>query len=378
MIKAAIGVVVAAIVVVLLLPMAIMQPYWVETEVEIPTGWQYDDYQIAEDDVTAASGALELVELADVTYIHAKDVGEGIITYSDSSTETVTVKKAILDFYCINGQSNATYRQVIEETNPATASPYPARGTGIVVDMLTSFHSALPLYDENGDPNVGNIAPAFMSTYYEETHHKSLVYFAGISGRSILKFQPGEGMYNQTLAAMRNSWNDFMSQTQYYEPGKRVMIWIQGESDQGNMTAEQYRDYFMTFWNGVQEDSEQENSEYPFDYCMISYLTSQYTTITAADKLLIDNNSDIYFGSDVAQTFTDENGLLKGDGVHYSQAGRNVLGADLGERAVYLLGHQKINGYNPTIQTLFDLVPLFIIITLFAVAAKIIVARSDD
>lgn len=368
-----IGVVVALVVAVAVIPLSILSPYWTESDVEIPDGWQYDDYQVAGDDVTTASGSLELVELADVTYIHACGVGDGTITYSDSSTESVTVDKAILDFYCINGQSNATYRQVIEETNPATASPYPARGTGIVVDMLTSFHTPLDLYTEDGEPNVGNLAPAFMATYYEETHHKPLVYFAGISGRSILTFQPGEGMYNQTLAAMRNSYNDFMSQTDYYEPGKRVMIWIQGESDEGSMTASEYRDYFMTFWDGIQTDS-----DYPFDYCMISYLGSQYVTIKAADKLLINGNNDIYLGSDLAPTFTDENGYLKGDGVHYSQAGRNILGADLADTAVYLLGHQKTEDYNPVIQGLFDLVPVFIILTIIAGVAGYIVVNKHN
>lgn len=368
-----VGFVIGVLVAVFVLPLAVVNPYWVETEVVVPDGWQYDDYQVADDDVTAASGSLELVELAGVNYLHADGVGEGTITYSDASTETVTVEKAILDFYCINGQSNATYRQVIEETNPATASPYPARGTGIVVDMLTSFHTPLDLYTEDGEPNVGNLAPAFMATYYEETYHKPLVYFAGVSGRSILTFQPDESMYTRTLAAMRNSYDDFMSQTDYYEPGKRVMIWIQGESDEGNMTASEYRDYFMTFWDGVQTES-----AYPFDYCMISYLGSQYVTIKAADEMLIEGNGDIYLGSDLAPTFTDENGLLKGDGVHYSQAGRNVLGADLGETAVYLLSHQKSSSYDPTVQMLFDTVPVFVILALLVMAVRMVILNKAD
>lgn len=363
-IAAFVGVIIVAVIT---LPL-ITNVFWTESDLEVPEGWQYDDYQVAENTVASASGAIELVEINDVTYLHANGVGEGVITYSDSSTETITVSKAILDFYCINGQSNATYNQVTEMTNPATADPYPALGQGYFIDMLTSYHSPISWYDSNGDPNVGNIPPSFVATYYEETHHKVLVTMAGVNGRSILKFQPDQEMYNRTLSAMGNPYEDFNSD--YYEYGNRVMIWIQGEADNDYMTSSEYYDYFMTFWEGIQSES-----AHPFDYCMISYLTENYTTITAADKQLINNNSDIYLGSDVAQSFTDDNGYLKGDGVHYSQAGRNVLGASLAEQAVYLLQHQKIEGYNGTYKTIIDLFPVLILAGLVFSAASMLVRR---
>lgn len=345
---------------------------WTNEEVVIPTGWQYDDYQVADSNVASVSGAIELVDLAGTTYIHANDVGEGVITYNDSSTETITVNKAILDFYCINGQSNACYRQVIEETNPATANPYPARGEGYFIDMLTYHHTPIPWYDANGDPNVGNIPPSFVATYYEQTHHKVLVNFTGVSGRSILKFQPDQEMYNRTLSAMSGAYSDFYSDTEHYILGKKVMIWIQGEADDAYMTSSEYYDYFMTFWNGIQEDS-----PYPFDYCMISYLTSNFTTITEADTMLINNNLDIYLGSKIAQTFTNENGLLKGDGVHYSQAGRNALGESLSEKAVYLLGHQKTQEYNSMLAKMFDIIPLFIVLALIVGIASRLYTKPE-
>lgn len=368
-----VGVIIAVLIAVLVLPLAVVHPYEVEVEVEIPDGWQYDDYEVASADVDSVSGSLELVEIAGVNYIHANDVGEGTITYTDSTTETVTVNKAILDFYCVDGQSNGTYRQNIEETDPSTATPYPDRGDGYFIDMLTSQTYPIAWFDENGDPNVGNIPPSFVSTYYEETHHKVLFTMAGVSGRSITAFQPGEGHYNRTLTAMENAYLNYLSDTEHYIAGKKVLIWIQGEADNDNMTASEYYNYFMNYWNGINSDSVS-----PFDYCMISYLTPRYDVITAADKMLIENNADIYLGSDVVQDFTIENGYLKPDGVHYSQAGRNVLGVDLAENGIYLLSHQKSSGYNPFIQSLLDLVPVFVILVLIVVVARVAISARND
>lgn len=374
MAKKLLGIIIAAIVAMLLMP-AMMDSFetniWITKSPEsVPEGWQYDDYELADSTVSSASGALELVTLAGEQYLHAKGVGQGVITYSDSTTETVTVNKAILDFYCFNGQSNSTYRSAIEESNPDTASPYPSRSAGYLINMFQSDTEPMAIYDSDGDPNIGGNFPSFMADYYEETGRKVLVISAGVGGRSILKFQPGNEMYERTLTAMNSAYDNFLSQTEYYEPGKKVMIWIQGEADNDNMTADTYCDYFMTFWNSIQ------STAHPFDYCMISLLASDYPVIKEADLKLIEDHSEMYLGSEVAQTFTIDNGLLVSDGIHYSQEGRNLLGASLAESADYLLTHQKVR-QSDAVLNLYKLVPLMFIIALLVGAAAAIYSRRD-
>lgn len=372
-VKVIVGIAVSVLIACSLLPWVIdisESDIWITTDAESPTGWQYDDYELAADNVSSASGALELVTLAGENYIHANGVGEGVITFSDSTTETVTVKKAVLDFYCFNGQSNSTYRSSSEETDPSTADPYPDRGAGYFINMFASNTVPMPLYDDDGEKNVGGNFPSFMATYNDDTNRKMLLTSAGVGGRSILKFQPEQEMYLRTLTAMNVAYDNYLSNTDYYEPGKKVMIWIQGESDNDNMTADQYQEYFMTFWDGINDDG-----PFKFDYCMISLLTADYPVITDADKQLIDEYANMYLGSDVAQSFTVDNGMLISDGVHYSQAARNILGASLGEKAVYLLSHQKIEQDESIIQ-LYSLVPVLVIVMLVSAVAVIVLKRD--
>lgn len=332
--------------------------------------WQYDDYK-AISNVQSVDGALELTEIGGVTYVHAKGIGAGTIVCTDH-TETITVEKAILDVYYLNGQSNATYMPSTAQTNPEEAEPYPGLGQGYFVNALSGWASRVAWYDSEGNKNVGNISPSFVADYYESTGHKVLFIQGGVAGRSILKFQPGEEMYNRTTGVMEmNYTSGLLSQTDKYNINTVAMIWIQGEADANSMTSEEYLGYFLTFWESYQ------TTAHPFDYCLISIMPETFPTIRSADFKLIESRGDMYLGADVTKTFTIENGLMASDDLHYTQKGRNLLGETLADNAEYYLTHQKTDYYNGQYETLINIIPLmFLVSCVVGIVALMIRARD--
>lgn len=327
--------------------------FWVDSPMEPAPIWQYDDYKEMPHAISA-DGALELVSLYGVDYVHAKDVGPGSITFDNNTTESVTVDKAIIDVYYVNGQSNATYTEVLPQTDPSQATPYPAPGVGHVIIPPKSFYAMQPLFSSEGEHLIGNMCPSFIANYYENTGHKVLYIQGGLAGRSILTFQPGEPMYNRTVAVETGIFETgLLSDTDHYKLGKNIMIWIQGEADDAYMSASEYYDKFTNFWESYQLTA------HPFDYCLISMLPENFPIIREADAALIHDRSDMYLGADIAKTFTVSNGLMYSDGLHYTQEGRNVLGAALADSATEYYTHQKTSSYNPELENFLKIIPLF-------------------
>lgn len=128
--------------------------------------------------ISSATGALEIITINDIEYLHACDVGNGIITYSDSTKKTINVKKAQLDVFLILGQSNAMYRY---SSDPSTASPVPPLGTayyyGTSDDPVSNIFYNRSVNDygmhsmtESADvARIGNIEAPFAAAYNKIT-----------------------------------------------------------------------------------------------------------------------------------------------------------------------------------------------------------------
>lgn len=290
-------------------------------------GWEYDDYQICSDSCTA-TGSLEVVELDNTKYLHAKDLGDG--TYTESGkTHTITVQKANLDVFMLGGQSNAAYAFYDADA----ADPRPLPGTAYYYGTSTtpaqSWHTSTEDYgiysmvDSDGVMYVGNVEAPFSATYYEKTGHKVLIINTAISSTGIAAFTPGQSGY----AHMLEYWTDAMSKIDYdhFEVSIKSYLWIQGESDAGRTVAD-YCGLFVQMNKALTDP----DGDFKLKSAIISQVRKESSLNAAeAQVYLASVWPNIYVGTEIAQTFTIANGLLRDDGLHYTQAGYNLVGVKL-------------------------------------------------
>lgn len=295
-------------------------------------GWTYDDYRQC-DPEDSATGSLERVDVGDVPYIHAKATGKGTITHNGTSIEH-TVGKARLDLIFIFGQSNAAYRNA----DPSAVDPKPLLGTGYYFGFSDRY-AALPsenntgmawqnatfwsMYDD-GILRIGDKAPALTYEYNRLTGHKVYIVDGAIGGRSITDFMPESSLvwaYGKNVLERALSLVD----PDLFDLRVGPYVWVQGEAD-GNMSVSGYYYKFLTMHHAIQTGK----LGIPLETAYISLMPPKYPNSREAQERLAETNPSIVIATDLAETFTVENGLLASDNTHYTQAGNNLIGKALG------------------------------------------------
>lgn len=308
---------------------AVLVPAIAETEEEGHNGWQYDDYRVCSNDCTA-SGSLEIVNLGGTTYLHAKDIGTG--EYSEhGKTYEVMVEKANMDVFMLGGQSNAAYAYY----DASAADPRPLPGTAYYYGTSTtpaqSWHTTTEDYgiysmvDSSGDMYVGNVESPFAATYYEKTGHKVLIINTAISGTGINAFIPGQSGYDH----MVEYWTDAMGKidSDHFEVSVMSYLWIQGESD-SSLPVNAYCGAFVKMNDALTDP----DGVFKLKSAIISQVRKASSENAAeAQSYLASVWSNIFMGTEIAQTFTEANGLLRDDDLHYTQAGYNKIGVALAD-----------------------------------------------
>lgn len=341
-----------------------------ESDPENLGDWQYDDYRLVPD-VASASGALEIIEMSEGTYVHAVDVGEGIITYSNGASTTVNVERARLDLIFALGQSNNTYLNAdldaVSEV-PALGTSYyfgtsdaPATGKGFTG---ASFQS---LFDESGALKVGDKLPTFCKNYTEITHHKVYYVIGASAGSSITDWVPGQTVWNNaktvlTLALSSVDASKFDISTGAY-------TWIQGESSR-YVTQEEYIADFLQLDNSLQTGK----MGAKFNNVFIS-LPMKYANPILAQQKMGQEYSNVHVVTDIASTFTQDNGLLGPDGLHYSQSGYNIIGSELGQACG---NWEKNQGVGPAYEGILHAIPAIILISIVIMFAGFITIRKSS
>lgn len=336
--------------------------------------WQYDDYVIA-DGVEGATGAIELTTIGSQDYLHAIDVGEASITYTNGTIETIQVGKAYLDLFLMMGQSNAAYTQ----PNRTLSEPIPPIGTSY---FYGTANAPVYLYDwdpsdcamhdvtaTDGTANVGDKIPAFCATYYNKTGHKVYWVTAGVGGQSITKFQPTNGqMWIHTREVLENAI--LAIDSDYYDYSAKAYFWIQGEQD-SNMTVPEYIERFKEIDHAITHG----DLGIKFDTCILSQIRKPSgPTAWAADSIIADSFSNVYMGSTAATTFTKANGLMNSDNVHYSPLGNNIIGTDLANCAAALFHPAPGDAID---LELISVIPVLIIVAILMAAIGMVVVRRN-
>lgn len=296
-----------------------------------PHDWEFDDYRVI-DDVVSAEGSLELIDTYLGPTVHACAVGDGTITFSDGSVETVEVHRARLDVFFITGQSNSSYAAA----DPSKANPVPSLGesyawmyeNGRYGDLTDLDQAAMrPMVDAStGASTTGDKAPSFCATYNELTGNKVYWICGGASGQSIMQFDPDGGPVWEYMVELVNRAMDAVDRN-LYEPVPCSFMWIQGESNK-NLSVETYEKKFLNLVDAIIGGE----LGYQFNHCFVSLIKSDVggNARIAQIKAAEEHPSTITIAAD-ADSFTIENGLMASDDLHYSQLGDNIIGADLGK-----------------------------------------------
>lgn len=336
------------------------------------TTWKFDDYK--QIDADTATGALEIVDMGGVKYVHARDVGEGSFKINGKTT-IVSVDRATIDVYLMNGQSNAAYY----DADTSRVNPVPAPGTSYFygtanrpadrLDFATKGCAMHDMVSSDGTPAIGDKGPVFGARYFEMTGHKVYYINAAIGGKGIEAFQPEDGeMWVHTKAILAAAMAELDASK--WEIVDRSYLWIQGEAN-WHMAADRYKTHFLAMHDAILEGG----LGFRFDKCIICLPQApkgEEGPREAQIELAQEHPGAIIIGCDATEGFTKENGLLGSDGVHYSQKGDNIVGVALAKAAAEAYGlHQS-----ETIKSLIGLAPLALIIVIICTAAKALIAKN--
>ena len=311
-----------------------------EPSKQIAPKWEYDDYYQIEG-LENASGSLEVTTLGDVQYLHVKSVGAGEYT-ADGSTYTVTTTKAPLDVFLIAGQSNAQYNPGSELGD---ADPVPSPGTAYYYGLSTrpismgnttqaaaydaTQYDIFMSVNSDGSNRVGNIEGPFSARYYEATGHKVLTINTGVGGSSITSWIDNGVCYTFAKAAFSDAMDKV--DTTLFDVSVRSFFWIQGEANV-YMGVDTYVGDFTQIYNNL--TTFEFNQDYKFTYALISQTRDGKNAATAQQTLA--DKPGIFMASTAANTFTVDNGLLRTDGLHYTQKGDNILAKDFATLCIKL------------------------------------------
>lgn len=241
-----------------------------------------------------------------------------------------------LDVYVIAGQSNAAYFVYDLETS----TPNPEDGTtffyGSDSGPIEYGDHNDPTYDTTFesysmtayDDNLAHLESPFSATYTENTGKKVMTINIAVPGASITAWQEDGYAWEYGQAVLEHALDSI--DTNQYKIVKKGFIWIQGESDYA-MTVDEYKEKFLNTYDLI--------DGYGFSNCYISKvrcvssLTGQFNPANPAEAQveLAGEYSYIHMATEIADTFTIDNGLMRSDNLHYNQLGQNQIGVALGE-----------------------------------------------
>ena len=266
-------------------------------------------------------------------------------SYIHTMPELVIDRKKEVDLFIFMGQSNMS-----GFGGDATLAPEVPEGWGYEYKAISNPDGLLHMVDpfglneDNTDSGVsgtkraGTLVPAFTNAYYENTG----IPVVGVScsrGSTDTDFwmprgKPLEDAINRHLSA--ENWlreNGYVIRNNY-------MVWLQGESDSGK-SVKAYKSNLIDITREMISRTGVTN-------CMIirigkqNPVTSSFDKVIQAQTELSKEYGEFVMASTLAVTFPDE-GLMS-DGVHYTQEGYNLLGADAGKNVAYYVN----NGQEPS------------------------------
>lgn len=283
-------------------------------------------------------------------------VGSIMVPVIDDATDK---DEKILNVVVLGGQSNGVYipglvdLDLLNEEVPQPPAACLFYGNGYLHSMTT-----------DGRWTLGSVDPAIAYEIAKYSNNDTLVINTCVGGKSIDYFTPG----NEGADFITETVTTAMSRTTNYDTIYKIgWAWIQGESDKTTPVD----DYIANF-----EQVDGLFKSLGFNYCWISQTrTEDGGNAVTAQEQIVNTMPNVFWGSRASDSFTVENGMLYTDGLHYTQAGRIVIGEDIGSAMTANVPFSLKN--EPTIGLLY-VIPLITIVALVAIAARSFLANRRD
>lgn len=233
-----------------------------------------------------------------------------------------------LDIVVLGGQSNMAYIPAYMDLDVVNQDiPQPTTNCYFYgyADRPVWNNADLPLCDihsmtANGSWIIGGEEVAVAKTISDYTSDDVLVVNVAIPAYAIAQFEPNTTGGNH----IKNVLTDVLQEI----PAKYTKIkcgwaWCQGESDKTTPV----NDYVSSFEKvqGIFES-------FGFKTCyLVQTKPSDSGNATAAQTIIANTVPGVVMASTAPSTFTRDNGMLIEDNwLHYSQAGRDIVGSDIG------------------------------------------------
>lgn len=292
-----------------------------------------------------------------------------LIPFSVVKNDTDTLNVIVID-----GQSNGAYWSVCDpevvqrdydEVPKHNLYYYGTDTTPIIYDN-GNYDESYKSYDIHSiwddGWKIGGYEPILANELSNRSNRDTLVINVAIPGFSVANLEPTGvgGIFGF------NAIEDALSKINGYDHINFVgWIWIQGEADKLT-PVNAYKYGFQNIENKF--------SELDFKNCYVVGVRDSYGgNSQIALTEIAETDPNVKFVTDIAETFTEENGLLSsGDPIHFSQEGRDVIAKILGDEIPI-----RSNGETPVIiSNLIGVIPIFVIIGLIVTLVAVLIVRQ--
>ncbi len=293
-----------------------------------------------------------------------------LVPVSDQSAGEDTLAVVVLA-----GQSNITYISEymdVDVVNEEVAVPevdcyYFGTAESPLRQWVYDDSVGVGLYsmlDSDRQWRIGGEECAIASAIGQKSNCDVLTINVGISGQMISHFLPTNagGVY---IDAMLSAALDLIPN--HYRQIKCGWVWCQGESDR-TTSVESYVGSFGT----IRENF----AEWGFNTCyLVQTAPDRSGNATEAQLQCVSTYSDVILASTAPSTFTVANGgLIEGNTLHYTQHGRDGVGAEVGAKiASGMTWHTD----NSSLLGMIHIIPLIVIVGLVLGAVGMFISRRD-
>lgn len=293
---------------------------------------EYEDWTAIDGEILGTTGPIEIQN----GMIHAVGVGTATAVKADESVVKIRIREAHADLILMNGQSNGAYYGIGDyPTNADKAiTPVPALGECFYFGYSNRmpYHetqdvSSCRIYDminpDTGAVRVADKGPGFCKAYSEATGKKTIWISLAIPSKRIAAWdQPSGSAWTQNIACMDKA-NSLLKDTGF-SIDRTIVLWAQGESDFLHSTG--YAHYLTSF-RTLHDSAPAAWGHDIAGWYLMEGRTEKVGWVNSAFEELAETMPDVHLAttSALVDSFTQNNGLLNSDDLHYTQKGDNAL-----------------------------------------------------
>lgn len=298
-----------------------------------------------------------------------------IESYSDDSHN-------VIDVLIIDGQSNAEYgdsavcnptilNQEYEEvpshniyyygTSSAPANHWDWSHKWGYAWAAFHIHNA---YDYTNDKwKIGGYEPILGNTIAEKSGNDVLVINMAIGARTLSDLLPDGAYADYSWGVLDHALSQIKKT--YDIIRMAGVVWIQGESDKDTSVSD-YKTSFIKLMSSFEK--------YGANEFYLVHTREYYggNSCIAQDELA-STYSNVYMTTDIAETFTVDNGMLDPNApIHYSQKGRDAIAFAIKDQIII-----PVNAPSDGIDPVLYVIPIIFIVGLALSFIRIVVGRND-